>query len=102
MTIYVHGFGHFHPENEITNKFLEELDIDTSEEWIMERVGIRSRRTILPLDYIRETKNRSIAKIARNLRYIELVVSGIKYYLTFGVRITGFVNIKEVNLHPES
>ena len=55
--IYVHGIGHFHPENVITNKFLEDLDIGTTEEWIMERVGIETRRTILPLDYIRETKN---------------------------------------------
>jgi len=55
--IYVHGLGHFHPENVITNKFLEELDIGTSEEWILERVGIRTRRTVLPLDYIRQTKN---------------------------------------------
>ena len=60
MPLYLHGLGHFHPENEITNRFLEELDIGTTEEWILERVGIRSRRTILPLDYIRETKNRDI------------------------------------------
>jgi 3-oxoacyl-[acyl-carrier-protein] synthase-3 len=57
MTLYVHGLGHFHPENEITNKFLESLDIGTSDDWIMERVGIRARRTVLPLDYIKETKN---------------------------------------------
>ena len=56
--IYLHGLGHFHPENEITNQFLEELDIGTTDEWIMERVGIRSRRTTLPLDYIRTTRNR--------------------------------------------
>ena len=58
MTLYLHGLGHFHPENEITNRFLEELDIGTDEQWILERVGIRSRRTVLPLDYIRETRNR--------------------------------------------
>jgi len=57
MTLHVHGLGHFHPEHEITNRFLEELDIGTSDEWIMERVGIRTRRTTLPLDYIRETRN---------------------------------------------
>ena len=57
MTLHVHGLGHFHPENEITNRFLEELDIGTSEEWIVDRVGIRSRRTVLPLDYLRETRN---------------------------------------------
>ncbi len=58
MTLYLHGLGHFHPENEITNAFLNELDIGTSEAWILERVGIRSRRTTLPLDYIRTTRNR--------------------------------------------
>jgi 3-oxoacyl-[acyl-carrier-protein] synthase-3 len=58
MTLHLLGLGHFHPENEITNRFLEELDIGTSDEWILERVGIRSRRTVLPLDYIRQTRNR--------------------------------------------
>jgi 3-oxoacyl-[acyl-carrier-protein] synthase-3 len=49
--------GHFHPENVIDNKFLEGLDIGTDEEWILERVGIRERHTVLPLDYIRSTRN---------------------------------------------
>ncbi len=57
MSLYLHGVGHFHPEAEITNQFLEELDIGTDDQWIMERVGIRSRRTVLPLDYIRHTRN---------------------------------------------
>ena len=58
MTLWLHGFGHFHPSNEITNRFLEELEIGTSDAWILERVGIRTRRTALALDYIRETRNR--------------------------------------------
>lgn len=58
MSLYLHGLGHFHPENEITNRFLEDLDIGTNEQWILDRVGIRSRRTVLPLDYIRDTRNR--------------------------------------------
>lgn len=58
--LYLHGIGHFHPENVITNRFLEELAIGTDEAWIMERVGIRERRTVLPLDYIRQTKNRDV------------------------------------------
>jgi 3-oxoacyl-[acyl-carrier-protein] synthase-3 len=57
MTLHLHGLGHFHPDNEITNRFLEDLDIGTSDEWILDRVGIRSRRTTMPLDYIRETRN---------------------------------------------
>jgi 3-oxoacyl-[acyl-carrier-protein] synthase III len=55
--LYLHAMGHFYPENIITNKFLEDLDIGTSNAWILERVGIENRRTILPLSYIKETKN---------------------------------------------
>jgi 3-oxoacyl-[acyl-carrier-protein] synthase-3 len=58
--LYVHGLGHFHPENEIDNAFLESLDIGTTRQWIVDRVGIESRRTVLPLDYIRTTKNRDL------------------------------------------
>ena len=60
MTVYLHGLGHAHPEAEITNRFLESLEIGTDETWILERVGIRSRRTVLPLDYIRATRNRDV------------------------------------------
>lgn len=56
--LFLHGLGHFHPENVVDNQFLEDLDIGTSHDWITERVGIRTRRTVLPLDYIRQTKNR--------------------------------------------
>ena len=57
MTVYLHSVGHFHPENEISNQFLEDLDIGTNDQWILDRVGIRSRRTVLPLEYISETRN---------------------------------------------
>ncbi len=69
MSLYLHGLGHFHPENEITNEFLEELDIGTNDEWILERVGIHSRRTTLPLDYIRTTKNRDPREAAEATLY---------------------------------
>jgi 3-oxoacyl-[acyl-carrier-protein] synthase III len=55
--LFVHGLGHFHPENCIDNAFLTSLHIGTDDAWIMERVGIRERRTVLPLDYILRTKN---------------------------------------------
>ena len=58
--LYVHGMGHFYPENVVTNHFLSDLDIGSSVEWIEERVGIRERHTVLPLDYIRATKNRDV------------------------------------------
>lgn len=58
--IYLHGLGHFHPENVIDNAFLESLDIGTNQRWIVDRVGIESRRTVLPLDYIRATRNKDL------------------------------------------
>lgn len=58
--LYLHGLGHFHPENEIDNAFLESLDIGTDNDWIVSRVGIKNRRTVLPLDYIRTTRNKDL------------------------------------------
>ena len=58
MTLHLHGVGHYHPEIEINNSFIESLDIGTTDEWIVDRVGIRARRTVLPLAYIRDTRNR--------------------------------------------
>ncbi len=56
--MFLHGLGHFHPETVIDNAFLASLGIDTNDEWIVERVGIRRRHTVLPLEYIRQTLNR--------------------------------------------
>ncbi len=58
--LFLHGVGHAHPQNEISNTFLEELEIGTSDAWIVERTGIHSRRTVLPLDYIRTTGNADV------------------------------------------
>ena len=69
MTLYLHGLGHFHPENEITNRFLQELDIGTDEQGILDRVGIRSRRTVLSLDYIRDTRNRDPSQAMEAAQY---------------------------------
>jgi 3-oxoacyl-[acyl-carrier-protein] synthase-3 len=55
--MYIHSIVAKRPKNIITNKFLEDLDIGTNESWILERTGIFERRTILPLDYIKQTKN---------------------------------------------
>ena len=69
MSLYLHGLGHFHADSVITNQFLTDLDIGTNEEWIMERVGIKARRTVLPLDYIRETRNANPAGAAEAAMY---------------------------------
>ena len=65
--IFIHGIGHFHPENIIDNQFLTDLNIDTSNSWIMERVGIRKRRTVLSLDYIRNTYNQSASSFGSQI-----------------------------------
>jgi 3-oxoacyl-[acyl-carrier-protein] synthase-3 len=69
--LYIHGIGHFHPDNVIDNALLEDLDIGTNDAWILERVGIRSRRTVLPLDYIRQTHNRDPMKAMEVSEYTD-------------------------------
>ena len=51
------GMGYSHPETVIDNKFIEDLNVGTSAQWIMEKIGIETRLSTLPLDYIRETRN---------------------------------------------
>jgi len=51
------GMGHYHPSTIIDNQFLEDLDVGTTAEWIRDKIGIMTRRSTLPLDYIRDTRN---------------------------------------------
>jgi 3-oxoacyl-[acyl-carrier-protein] synthase-3 len=55
--MFIHGMGHWHPETQLDNAFLESLDLGTTDTWIRQRVGIRARHTALSLDYIRSTRN---------------------------------------------
>jgi 3-oxoacyl-[acyl-carrier-protein] synthase-3 len=57
-SVFIHGLGHWHPETCVDNAFLESLDLGTTDDWILRRVGIRSRYSALSLDYIRTTRNR--------------------------------------------
>ncbi|MGC2211376.1 MAG: ketoacyl-ACP synthase III [Candidatus Korobacteraceae bacterium] len=56
--LYLHAVGHFHPETVLDNQFLTSLDIGVDAKWIEDRVGILERRTTLPLEYLRQTRNR--------------------------------------------
>ncbi len=49
--------GHAQPTTVITNKFIEDLGVGTTAAWIEEKIGILTRVTSLPLEYIVETKN---------------------------------------------
>jgi len=67
--MHLHAVGHFHPENVITNDFLQSLGLETTDEWIVDRVGIHKRHTVLPLDYIRETRNRDVRAALEAAQY---------------------------------
>lgn len=45
MRAMISGLGHYVPEKKLTNKALEDM-IDTSDEWIITRTGIRERRIL--------------------------------------------------------
>ncbi len=58
------GIGHYVPERVVSNKDLEKL-MDTSDEWIQERTGIKERRWIDPAtDDMPSTMGTKAAKIA--------------------------------------
>ena len=67
--LYLHQIASFHPENIIDNDFLERLGIGSDSEWILERVGIRERRTVLPLEYIAQTMNADPSQASRVSQY---------------------------------
>jgi 3-oxoacyl-[acyl-carrier-protein] synthase-3 len=75
--MFILGAGHFHPDTVIDNQFLESLDIGTTNEWILERVGIHTRRTCLPLDYIRSTRNQDV-RAAHDLAKTAVTDLGVK------------------------
>lgn len=60
----ISGIGHYVPERVVTNKDLEGL-MDTSDEWIQERTGIKERRWIDPAtDDMPSTMGTKAAKMA--------------------------------------
>lgn len=57
--LHLLGVGCCHPETRIDNVFLEDLGIESSAEWIRDKIGIEERRSSLPIDYIKQTKNKN-------------------------------------------
>ena len=47
LGVSVRGLGHYLPHNQITNDDLSRM-VDTSDEWILPRTGIRSRHIAAP------------------------------------------------------
>ena len=47
LTAYIRSIGRFLPERRLTNSDLEKM-VETSDEWIVSRTGIRERRILDP------------------------------------------------------
>ncbi len=55
--IHIVGMGFAYPDEKISNQFLEDLGTGASATWISDKIGIETRRSSLPLEYIAETRN---------------------------------------------
>jgi 3-oxoacyl-[acyl-carrier-protein] synthase-3 len=51
------GMGYSFPSTIIDNKFLENLDVGTNAQWILDKIGIEERLSSLPIEYIAKTRN---------------------------------------------
>lgn len=60
--LYILGIGYSHSTISVSNEFLEALDIGTNAGWILDKIGIESRKTSLPIDYIQATRNQDPEK----------------------------------------
>ena len=61
------GAGYYLPENILTNKDLEEL-VDTSDEWIQSRTGIRERRIVRPGEASAEMSTHAVHNLMENYK----------------------------------
>src|SRR5438105_243291 len=57
--LYILSMGYSHPDTTINNRFMEDLEVGTNEEWILDKIGIEERATSLPLEYIQKTRNQN-------------------------------------------
>ncbi len=69
----IRGLGRYLPERQLTNVDLEKV-VDTSDEWIFQRTGIRSRR-VMPEDWI--TSDLAVAAAQRALADADLPLTAI-------------------------
>lgn len=72
--------GYAHPSTKIDNAFIEALDIGTNEEWILSKIGIKTRLSSLPIEYIKDTRNQKPedARAKREMTTTELGVGAAK------------------------
>lgn len=99
------GIGHYVPDNVVSNKDLEQF-MDTSDEWIIERTGIRERRWVKPgSDDTPSTMGTKAARIAienagltpDDIDFIVFATLSPDYYFPGpGVQVQEQLGIKEI------
>ena len=77
ITAAITSVGHFLPEYRLTNKMLEGI-VDTNDEWIVTRTGIRERRIAKDSEAISDlaipAARRAVEMAGGDLATIELVI----------------------------
>jgi 3-oxoacyl-[acyl-carrier-protein] synthase-3 len=104
-TSKISGIGHYVPDNIVTNKDLEQY-METSDEWIEERTGIKERRWIDPTtDDMPSTMGTKAAKIAienagltpDDIDFIVFATLSPDYYFPGpGVQVQELLGIREI------
>ncbi|MEQ9051177.1 MAG: hypothetical protein RLP11_12770, partial [Marinoscillum sp.] len=104
-TSKISGIGHYVPDNVVTNKDLEQY-METSDEWIEERTGIKERRWIDPTtDDMPSTMGTKAARIAiknagltpEDIDFIVFATLSPDYYFPGpGVQVQELLGIGEI------
>ena len=55
--MYIYSIGHYFPENILDNAFFDRLDIESSADWIRDRVGIEARRSVLTQEQVMDLRH---------------------------------------------
>jgi 3-oxoacyl-[acyl-carrier-protein] synthase-3 len=55
--MYIYSMGHYFPENVLDNAFFDILDIGSAGDWIKDRVGIESRRSVLSPEMVMDLRH---------------------------------------------
>ena len=60
-SVIITGMGHEYPQFELDNQFFENLEIETSAQWIEERTGIKKRQSVLSPQTIQGLRSQEIS-----------------------------------------
>jgi 3-oxoacyl-[acyl-carrier-protein] synthase-3 len=62
--MFIYSMGHHFPENVLENSFFDQLDIGSAADWIKDRVGIETRRSVLTKELITKIRHGQTNRVA--------------------------------------